>query len=122
MKTMINWYSIPCSEFDRAVSFYERIFDSTMIRHKDPAGNDMAFFFAREEGISGAINSDPALKPGSVGPRIYLNANGQLKEVLSRVPAAGGTVSIPESPIDQWGRIALIEDTEGNAIGLHSEN
>ncbi len=120
MKTMINWFSIPCAKFNRAVQFYSDIFAIEMAKAKDPAGNDMAFFFSPEEGISGAINSDSNLTPSAEGPRIYLNAEGQLAEVLARVPDAGGEVIMPQTAIDQWGTIAIIKDTEGNSIGLHS--
>lgn len=120
MKTMINWFAIPCSDFARAVDFYNAIFNIEMAKAKDPAGNDMAFFFSPEEGLSGAINSSPDLSPGSNGPRIYLNAEGILDEVVGRVASAGGEVTLPRTSIDQWGAIALIKDTEGNSIGLHS--
>ncbi len=120
MKSMINWFSIPCTDFERAVTFYNAIFAIDMAKAQDPAGNDMAFFFAPEDGIAGAINSDPSLKPGAEGPRIYLNADGQLDEVLGRVAAAGGEVVVPRSGIDQWGSIGVIKDTEGNVVGVHS--
>lgn len=121
MKTMINWFSIPCADFDRAVRFYSDIFQIEMPRAKDPAGNDMAFFFAPDEGIAGAINSDSTLIPSDTGPRIYLNADGKLSEVVARVAAAGGEVTMPIVPIDEWGSIAVVKDTEGNAVGLHSK-
>ncbi len=121
MKTMINWFAIPCGDFDRAVAFYSTIFDIEMIKAQDPAGNNMAFFFSPEDGVSGAINSDPNLKPGASGPRIYLNAEGKLDEVLGLVVAAGGEVVVARTGIDQWGSIGVINDSEGNQVGLHSQ-
>ena len=121
MKSMINWFSIPCTDFERAVTFYNSIFNIEMTKAQDPAGNSLAFFFAPEEGIAGAINSDPNLTPGAEGPRIYLNAEGELDEVLGRVADAGGEIVIPRTGIDQWGSIGVIKDTEGNVVGLHSQ-
>jgi len=120
MKTMINWFAIPCSNFSRAVKFYSSIFEIEMPPTKDPMGNDMAFVFSPEEGIAGAINSDANLIPSVEGPRIYLNADGKLDAVVNRVATAGGEVIVPITPIDQWGSIAVIKDSEGNSIGLHS--
>jgi hypothetical protein len=37
-----------------------------------------------------------------------------------RVAGAGGQVHLPKFSIGQYGSIALVVDTEGNMIGLHS--
>ena len=37
-----------------------------------------------------------------------------------RVAGAGGRVERPKWAIGQYGHIALVVDTEGNMIGLHS--
>ncbi len=122
MKTMINWFSIPCAKFDRAVKFYSTILDIEMMCDKDPGGNQIAFFFSPTDGIAGAINADPNLKPGSEGTRIYLNAEGILDDVLGGVGAAGGKVTLPRTEIPNWGWIGMIEDTEGNTVGFHSQS
>jgi predicted enzyme related to lactoylglutathione lyase len=38
----------------------------------------------------------------------------------ARVQAAGGRVERPKFSIGQYGQIALVVDSEGNMIGLHS--
>jgi predicted enzyme related to lactoylglutathione lyase len=56
----------------------------------------------------------------SLGP-VYLNANPDLQAVLDRVEDAGGTILMPKTAIGlDAGYFALISDTEGNTIGLHS--
>jgi len=37
-----------------------------------------------------------------------------------RVPAAGGTIIRPKFSIGDHGSVAIVTDTEGNMIGLHS--
>jgi len=55
------------------------------------------------------------------GPLIYLNANPDVRGVLDKVEAAGGTVMMPKTEISpEYGFMALFMDTEGNRIGLHS--
>lgn len=120
MKTMINWFSIPCTDFNRAVAFYENIFGISMLQDKDPMGNELAFFFPPTEGIAGAINADKNLKPSDAGTRIYLNAEGKLDAILGRIEKAGGKVIMPKTAIPQWGNIGIIRDSEGNLVGLHS--
>jgi hypothetical protein len=44
----------------------------------------------------------------------------EINEELSRVEAAGGKIIRSKQDIGDYGFIALVEDTEGNMIGLHS--
>jgi predicted enzyme related to lactoylglutathione lyase len=52
---------------------------------------------------------------------MYLNCNGTLDACLARVKDAGGQVVMPKTDIGDPGFIALVMDTEGNTVGLHSE-
>ncbi len=55
------------------------------------------------------------------GPLIYLNANPDVQNVLDKVAAAGGSIMVPKTEISpEYGFMAVITDTEGNRIGLHS--
>ena len=50
---------------------------------------------------------------------VYLGCDDCAVEV-SRVEAAGGQIFKPKFSIGEYGHVALITDTEGNMIGLHS--
>lgn len=50
---------------------------------------------------------------------VYFNCEDCAVEE-SRVAAAGGRVFKPKFSIGQYGFVALVHDTEGNLIGLHS--
>jgi hypothetical protein len=55
------------------------------------------------------------------GVTIWLNAGDDLQVALDRVEAAGGQILQPKTPIsEEYGHMAMILDTEGNRIGLHS--
>lgn len=55
------------------------------------------------------------------GPLLYLNANPDLKIVLDRVEQAGGKISVPKRLItEDHGYMAVIIDSEGNRVALHS--
>jgi len=120
MKSMLNWFTIPCTDFDRAVAFYSDIFANDMIRMKDSLGNDMAVFFDPADGMPGAVSNDPNLKAGGDGPRIYLDANGIIDDVLERIVKAGCDIVKPSTAIPNVGNIAYFRDTESNIVGLHS--
>ena len=73
-------------------------------------------------GIGGAVvDSGGFHKPSSDGPLIYLNGNPDVQNVLDKVEAAGGKIMVPKTEISpEYGFMAVIIDTEGNRIGLHS--
>ena len=56
-----------------------------------------------------------------LGVIVYLDADGTLDAGLARVERAGGQVILPKTDIGPPGFIALVRDTEGNLVGLHSE-
>jgi predicted enzyme related to lactoylglutathione lyase len=52
---------------------------------------------------------------------IYLNGNPDVQNILDKVEAAGGKISMPKTEISpEYGHMALFIDTEGNRIGIHS--
>ena len=74
-------------------------------------------------GVGGAVVDSGGFHKPSVtdGPLIYLNGNPDLQIILDRVEAAGGKIMVPKSEISpEYGYMAVIIDTEGNRIGLHS--
>jgi len=73
--------------------------------------------------VGGAIvDSGGFHKPSlTEGPLIYLNANPDVQQVLDKVEAAGGKVMVPKTQISpEYGYMAVMVDTEGNRIALHS--
>jgi len=117
---MIKWFGIPTLDFDRALQFYNTIFDINMVEDEDKEGGyRFATFFDEKEGISGCIHSEQKIKPSKEGPRNNLDTYGKIDDVLSRVEPAGGKV-VDREDIGEYGVMALIEDTEGNYIGLRS--
>jgi predicted enzyme related to lactoylglutathione lyase len=122
MKHAINWFEIPAADFDRAVAFYNTILDASL-RKEVAAGVPNGILPYEQDdshtAIGGAVISDDRINPGMSGIVPYLNCTGKLDAVLSRVPAAGGKVLMPATQTP-FGSIAMIVDSEGNRIGLHS--
>ncbi|MBL7766720.1 MAG: VOC family protein [Chitinophagaceae bacterium] len=119
-QNMINWFEIPVTDFDRARSFYETIFDIEM-SVTSMQGYKMAFFPAFEGKISGAICFGEGYIPSGAGSLLYLNANPDVNLVLDRAIQAGGRIIVPKTLISaEVGYYAFIVDTEGNRIALHS--
>jgi predicted enzyme related to lactoylglutathione lyase len=82
----------------------------------------MAFFpWTPSSGkATGAVVQSTQHKPSMEGSIIYLNANPNMDNVMTRIEVAGGKVLMPKMNIGEHGNIAFILDTEGNKIGIHS--
>lgn len=120
--TAITWFEIPATDFDRAVTFYETILKAQL--HREMFGDDpnAVFPYVRGQGTGGAVVKVKYAQSGAQGTVVYLNAQtpDNLDHILSRVEAAGGTVLMPKTHAGRIGYIALIRDTEGNQVGLHT--
>ena len=124
MKSAISWFEIPATDLDRAQKFYETIFSFSMIPlEMDKFRMQMFPIDNQMEGIGGAlVNVQDFYKSSATdGVLIYLNANPDVQNVLDNVEKAGGKISVPKTEISpEYGFMAVILDTEGNRIGLHS--
>ncbi len=124
MNNAISWFEIPATNLDRAQKFYESIFGISMMSMDLP--NIKMRMFPLDDpmnGVGGAVvDSGGFHKPsGTDGPLVYLNGNPDVQQLLDKVVGAGGTIMVPKTEITpEYGFMAVIIDTEGNRIGLHS--
>lgn len=120
-KSAINWFEIPAADFERAVRFYSAIFDYDLPT-RDLGDTRMGFFQHQPgAGTGGAVVQGEHYTPSQTGTRVYLNAGPDLSVVLDRVMGAGGKVLMDKTQVSpEIGHIAVIEDTEGNRVYLHS--
>ncbi|HMJ68175.1 MAG TPA: VOC family protein [Cyclobacteriaceae bacterium] len=118
----VNWIEIPVANFERAKKFYSHIYDFDMPEMK-MGNNRMGFLLFDQEkaGIGAAIVSGEEYTPSKQGAKAYLNAGANLNVVLERVTPAGGKVIQSKTLVaPDMGYYAVIEDSEGNEIRLHS--
>ncbi len=119
-KSIVNWFEIPVSDIHKATALYEAMLD-TKLALSDFAGVPHAVMSTTDATCtSGSLFSDPKRPPrrGS-GTVLYLNATDGVARCLSRAVEAGAKVIQPRTEIGPHGAIALIEDLDGNVIGLH---
>ena len=121
MSHAIHWFEIFVTDIERAVRFYQTVLN-VELRRENEDGRPMAIFAsAVEQGVGGALVRQPGREQTSQGVLVYLDADGKLDACLGRVEGAGGAVVQPKTDIGPPGFIALVRDTEGNIVGLHSE-
>ena len=116
----INWFEIPATDFDRAVTFYESLLQTQLNRMLFD-GTPNALFPYAEAGVGGAVVDAPYAKPSVDGAVVYLNAQNMsiLDEALKRAESLGGRIVMPKTDLGDVGYMALLIDTEGNRVGLH---
>lgn len=121
---MVGWFEMPVANMERAMKFYEAVFEVKIERHQ-MGELDMGWFPTTQEG-SGAMGSLVCMpefyKPSQEGALVYFTAHsGDLNNELGRVEAAGGKVMMPKKLIAEgFGYMAVFEDTEGNRVAMHS--
>ncbi|MFM2383663.1 MAG: hypothetical protein RIQ72_235 [Candidatus Parcubacteria bacterium] len=123
MNHLITWASIPSLDFDRAVKFYSEV-TGTTLDVKGEGDQKMATSLSEAEWqdtIGFGITADSTIKPGSTGPRLYI-ATKDMDTLLDKVEANGGKVLVPKTAMGEMGFWGLMEDSEGNHIGLHSQS
>jgi predicted enzyme related to lactoylglutathione lyase len=121
----INWFEIPVSDFARAKKFYESIFGYDMpVSRMGPAQMGFLLYDFKNQGRGGAIVHNPDFyTPSATGTLVYLNCEPDLQVVEDKVEEAGGKVMMKKSEVaagQDLGFWALIQDSEGNRVALHS--
>lgn len=120
IRNSVVWFEIYVTNMERAKKFYETTFQLTLNPLPSPNLEMWAFpFDTTAPGCSGALAKMQDKDPGNGGTIIYFSSSDCEIEA-QRAAEAGGTVHLPKTSIGPYGFIALINDTEGNLIGVHS--
>ncbi|WP_028669725.1 VOC family protein [Saccharospirillum impatiens] len=111
------WLDIPVLDLDRAIGFYQPVLDWVLVDQRPQA--DMAVFRHSKGEVAVALILQTST-PGGLGPLPYLNCHGRLEQALARVEPYGGSIEQPLHPLTPFGFRAVIRDSEGNRVALHS--
>jgi len=119
MPNHIVWVDIPVLKLDRAIRFYSAVMGAEVERQDYP-GMSIGSFPHKDNESAGCLYLSDTVKPSAEGPLVYLNASGRLDEALEAVEPSGGKILQQKESIGPFGFRAIILDTEGNRIALHS--
>ena len=109
----ITHIDIPVSDMRKAAAFYQSLFGWRIEEFPGFEGYPM---WRAPNQISGG-----GLAPRDEGftqPRSYVEVDS-IDDVLAKVEANGGTVTMPKTSIDPTSWFAAFTDPDGNAIGLY---
>jgi predicted enzyme related to lactoylglutathione lyase len=116
----IGWFEIYVADMARAKKFYETVLQVTL--NKIPADDRDMWGFPADlgrYGAGGALVAQQGLVPGGCGTMVYFSCADCGVEA-ERAAKAGGKVCLGKKDIGQYGSVAIVTDTEGNTIGLHT--
>ena len=120
MANQIVWCDIPVLDLDRAVKFYSAVLGQEVKKHEFP-GMTVGVLPHGDGDAGGCLIQSADQKPSEQGIMIYLNANGRLDDASAAVVQNGGKIVQPKQSIGPFGSRAIIIDSEGNRVALHSD-
>lgn len=119
----VGWFEIPVLDMDRAIAFYNLVFQIE-INKQDFGSTEMGWFpfSADAKGAPGTlIKNNNHYKPTTDGVLVYFSSIDVHNE-LSKITASGGEILQEKTQISEnHGYMAVFLDTEGNRIALHSQ-
>jgi len=116
----VVWFDIPVRDIDRAVRFYSAVLGTPLKKEQAGPGVAIATLPRADGSIGGSLVQNMDAHPSESGPLLYLNAHGRLDEAVGVVEQFGGRVLAAQHSIAPFGFRAIVLDSEGNRIALHS--
>jgi len=117
----VGWFELYVQDMERARAFYQNTFQVTLEHLESNPDIDLWSFPAQPDnpGCAGALAKMQGKDSGGGGTIIYFSCADCAVEA-ARAVQNGGRIQKEKLSIGQHGFIALVYDTEGNMIGLHS--
>lgn len=119
MTNPVHWFEIATKDLERAKGFYSKLF-SLEFQYVEMPGTKMYMFGAPgQAGSSGCLMQADDTTPSAEGTIVYFSCEDAATQA-GMAEEAGGKLVVPKTDIGEFGFFAHILDTEGNKIGLHS--
>lgn len=112
------WFDIPVADLDRAAGFYRAVLNLAVPKHQ--MGETALCVIDHTDGNGGCLVPHQSYTGSTGGVLVYLNVDGRIRAALGQVERHGGKIVEPVHTIGPHGFRALILDSEGNRLALHS--
>jgi uncharacterized protein len=108
------WFDIPVIDLERAAEFYKAVLSVGAEKQEADA---VTFYVLGNSGCLVPAEEEISSKGGIL---LYLSVEGRIRDAVSQVENHGGKVIQRIHSIDPHGYRAVVLDSEGNRIALHS--
>jgi predicted enzyme related to lactoylglutathione lyase len=124
MANQVVWFDMPVNDLDRAIRFYSAVL-GVALKKEQFSGMSGATLPHEGKDVSGSLVECVGARadgnaPSRNGPLLYFSCQGRLDQAIAAVVPAGGTVLHAKHSIGPYGFRAILLDSEGNRIALHS--
>ncbi|MGI8896261.1 MAG: VOC family protein [Casimicrobiaceae bacterium] len=112
------WFDIPVADLDRSAAFYAAILGIKV--HKEQFEGYTFCILDHQDGNGGCLVKNESEINSNSGILVYMNVNTRIRDAVTQVEKCGGRVVQPIHAIGPHGFRAIVLDSEGNRIVLHS--
>ncbi len=117
-KNRAVWFDIPVVDLDRAIVFYAAVLDIEV--SKEQFDGYSFGVLDHQDGNGGCLIENSKEVSSDRGILVYFNVDKRIKEAVGLVDKHGGSIISDIHAIGPHGYRAIVLDSEGNRIVLHS--
>jgi predicted enzyme related to lactoylglutathione lyase len=119
MSHTIAWFDLSVRDMARASQFYQSVL-ACELEAFEMEGTKCAVFPHEREDVAGCLVEKTEFHPSNDAMLVYFNVEGRLDQAIAEVESNGGKIIEPKKSIGPHGFRAVVLDSEGNRIALHS--
>jgi uncharacterized protein len=114
----VVWFDIPVEDLERAQAFYAAMLNIKV--HREQFEGYSFCVLEHAEGNGGCLVPGKNEISSNAGILVYLNVDGRIRDAVAQVERLRGRVVEAIHPIGPHGFRAIVVDSEGNRVALHS--
>ena len=112
------WFDIPVVDLDRATTFYAEVLAIDV--SQESFENFKFSVLEHQDGNGGCLVLNQTEISADKGILLYLNVDGRIRDAMQKVTQCSGQIVQDVHSIGPHGFRAIILDSEGNRLALHS--
>ncbi len=116
----VCWTDVPVTNLDRAIAFYSAMLGAEVVKQSQ-GEFEFGLLPHFDSNVSGCLVKTNDNPPSRSGPLVYFSVEGRIDAALVAVREHGGEIVKPKESIGPHGFRAIVIDSEGNRIALHSQ-
>jgi uncharacterized protein len=112
------WFDIPVADLERASNFYRAVLAVKVQKEQGPGFSISVL--EHHDSVGGCLVPNNAEIASNGGILVYLNVDGRIHDAVKQAEKHGGKLVKAIHAIGPHGFRAIVLDSEGNRVALHS--